>query len=194
MARAPIPEYARNMTWTEIRRREPGYELGRWEFYVGLAVFVLFAAYFPWPWVADWAVVQAFVAVMGSIVPSIEGLAPEYRHLPIEASKAQLSCIHFTGGAMVICKLLMQKNWILREVQIWKFYVKAIGAIVLSLFIVVVFFFWDGGFDSNRAEPGMGHHSRMQIAGFYTFMWFSLGALWSLALGYVGEIVRRRGS
>ncbi len=194
MARAPIPEYARNMTWAEIRRRGPGYELSRWEFYVGLAAFVLFAAYFPWPWIADWAVVQAFVAVMGSIVPLIDGLSPEYRQLPVAASKAQLSFIHFIGGAMVICQLVTQKRWVFRDVRTWRFYSMAISAFVLSLLFVYFLFFWDGSLDSGSEELASWHDSRLEIVFLYTLMWFGLGAAWSYVLGTGREIVRRGGS
>lgn len=188
MPKAPIPEYARAMTWAEIRRREPLYVLIRWEFYVGLAGFVLFAAYFPWEWVANWAMVQAFVSVMEIVVPSIEGLDPAYRHLPMPASKAQLAFLHFMGVATLVCKMVMQKATVWREGSLWRFYLFSGGMAVLSLYYAYFLFFWDGTFYS---EPGLWHGSRLQVVSAHTVAWLILIGTWSLVLSAVRKVVRR---
>lgn len=185
----PLPPYARHMSTAELNRTFCWYFLMRWEFYLALVSFVLFAAYFPWPWIADWSVVKAFVAVMERIVPSIDGLPPEARHLPLAASKAQLSFIHFWGGIAFVYKLITQRPAIWRMASKWRFLVGAIAAAILGAFYISAIFFWSGNF--NVPPDQAWHANRLQVVGYYTFWWLALTMTFSMSWSGIQEVIRQ---
>lgn len=187
----PLPPYARHMSTAQLNRTFCWYFLMRWEFYLVLVAFVLFAAYFPWPWVADWGAVKAFVAVMERIVPSIDGLPPEARHLPLAASKAQLSFIHFCGGIGFVYKLITQRPAVWREGSKRRFMVIVICAAILGALYVSAIFFWSGNF--NIPPDQAWHANRLQIAGYYTSWWLALTMTFSMCWSGIQELIRQLG-
>ncbi len=187
--RPPLPEYARDMTLDEINRSVPLYFLMRWEFYLALVAFVLFAAYFPWSWVADWGIVRVLVAAMERIVPSIAGLPSEARHLPREASKAQLSFIHFCCAVTFTYKMITQRAAVWRVASKARFLVGSTAASTLGSMFVYLIFFWTGHFNHGAADGW--HGSRLEVAGCHTAFWLLLTLAFSMAWSGLQEVIRQ---
>lgn len=185
----PLPPHARHLSTAELNRTFCWYFLMRWEFYLALVSFVLFAAYFPWPWVADWSAVKALVAVMERIVPSIDGLPQEARHLPLAASKAQLSFIHFCGAVGFVYKLITQRPAIWREGSKFRFIGGAVCASILAAYWVHAIFFWHGHFN-HGPEQGW-HANRLQVAATHTVFWLFLTMTVSIAWSGIQEVIRQ---
>lgn len=185
----PLPPYARHMSTAQLNQTFCWYFLMRWEFYLVLVAFVLFAAYFPWPWVADWGAVKAFVTVMERIVPSINGLPPEARHLPLAASKAQLSFIHFCGGIGFVYKLITQRPAVWREMSKLRFLVGSICFAVVAACWVYAIFFWAGNLNNGPQEDW--HANRLQVAATHTVFWLFLTMTVSIAWSGIQEVIRQ---
>lgn len=119
--RYPLPESARGLTAEQVARTSPLYFVIRWKTYVAIAAFVLAVTYFPWVWVADWGVIRVLVVAMEQLIASIDKLPTEARNLPVDASKAQLSFIHFVGIVTLFYKLYTQPLTFYREAENWRY-------------------------------------------------------------------------
>lgn len=126
----PWTEYAKNLSEEELRRRHYKYYWMHWSFWLGYAVFVVAATYFPWAWLAHWSPMRAFADFMAALFPIIDELRPELRHHPLWASKIQIAVIHAAGVAFLAWRLLTQPRIALPQYPLMKlFWLGAIGTI-----------------------------------------------------------------
>ncbi|MEX0603957.1 MAG: hypothetical protein WD623_10420 [Marinobacter sp.] len=184
-----LPDYAKNMTLDELNRNMPLYFMMRWEFYVALALFVLTTAYFPWDWIADLGVVRVFFMGMEKVIPSISGLPLELRQMSLDASKAQLSVIHFFGVVAFIYKIANQHPAVWRTISKVRLRIGCIGCFLLCIYPIYALFFWAGYFDVGKSE--IVHSTSLKLASFHIFWWLALTLFCSLAWSFVQELYRR---
>ncbi|MEX0603952.1 MAG: hypothetical protein WD623_10395 [Marinobacter sp.] len=184
-----LPEHAREMTLDEMNRSFPLYFLMRWEFYFISATFVFFTAYFPWQWLADWGITRIFVTAMEQVVPSISGLSKEARHLPLDASKTQLSFIHFCCAVASTFKLLTQQPAVWRVASKTRFAAISIGMSMAGIVFVYVIFFWAGHFNSTLDEGW--HANLLQVAASHTAFWLLLTVVLAMAWSGLQEVIRQ---
>jgi len=168
--RYPLPESARGLTAEQVARTSPLYFVIRWETYVAIVAFVLAVTYFPWVWVADWGVIRVLVVAMEQLIASIDKLPAEARNLPVGASKAHLSFIHFVGIVTLFYQLYTQPLTFYREAENWRYVVGFLALGLGSLLFSVFIFFWPGHFPKGKEYEW--HESLLQVSCTYTVIWF----------------------
>jgi len=184
-----LPEHARGMTLDEMNRCFPLYFLMRWEFYFTLVAFVFFTAYFPWQWLADCGLTSIFVTAIEQIVPSISGLSQEARHLPLDASKAQLSFIHFFCAVASTFKLVTQQSAVWRVAGKARFVAISIGMFMVGIIFVYVIFLWAGHFN-NTLDDGW-HANLLQVAASHTAFWLLQTIAFAMSWSGFQEVIRQ---
>lgn len=155
--------------------------------FVACAVAIYFmGVYFPWATIAEWTVLRAFSWTMTQIVPSIEGLPPEARHLPRRASLLQMSVLHFACGAFFLWRVITLKPavWLLQPS--WRFVLVAGACLVGTCPPIYWIFFWQGGISET------GFQSIHKLVVIIFIIWFVLTNFVSLGLSSLYELIRRR--
>jgi hypothetical protein len=163
-----------------------------WEFWLGLAVFYLISVFFPWYWLAQTGLFDGFVAMMATVIQSIDGLPQEWLHRPRPASELQLSFIHFVAITFLVVKVVRQKPHPgFEKIPAWRLAVLVLstaGGIPLFTALAII---WQGE-NHSAAEAGEVFHANMyQVPLLHIFLWFVPLAFWAFGKAVVQEITRR---
>ena len=163
-----------------------------WEFWLGLAVFYLISVFFPWYWLAQTGLFDGFVAMMATVIQSIDGLPQEWLHRPRPASELQLSFIHFVVITFLVVKVVRQKPHPgCEKISAWRLvagvYVIVVGIPLFTALAII----WQGANHSAAEGAEVFHANMYQVPLFHMFLWLMPLACWAFGKAVVQEITRR---
>ncbi len=188
MKRYPPPLYARRMSMDEIVRLSPIYFMHLWQFYAFVAVFGVLATYFPWSWVADYAVAQALVVTMERAMPSVAALTTGTHMLPVDAVKAKWSFVHLVCGFLVFYKLVCQKPAVHRETPKLRAFMGVVCAGAIATVFLLFFFLSPKAFHDNGPDWAK---SSLGESAWVLFSWWCFAFASSLAWSFWQDLLRR---
>lgn len=179
-------EFSKSLSPEEFRRHNAGYFLVSfrlWGSYIG---FVLFCAYFPWEWVADWPTMQAFADAVASITPLIDELPEELRQRPEKVSRVHLAFVNAVGMAFALWWLVTQPRPATRKTELYKLIgVILAGSLFLAWLLAVVFM-------SVGIEKGsVGWQMHQTVLGMtidHSFIWLAAGFFAAAIKGLCQEV------
>jgi hypothetical protein len=155
-------------------------------FVVSAVALYLAGVYFPWTVLADSATLQSFAWTIARIVPSIDGMPAEARHLPRDASRIQLSLLHFACGAFFVWLALTLKPAIWLLGPIYRFVISIVAFLIPLAASIYWIFFWSG----QPSEAGL--NNMHEVVGVAVFVpWFLFIGSFLCQLSAVYELARR---